>query len=328
MKAESGCGYHAADNGMTARSGSGRAGHRSPLGWVFMVLMIGGAALWVSGCSKDDCIDCVDKDPPATPTGVHSVTGDGLVTVYWNDVDEADIAGYRVYWNQDGGSTYDFLAELQQNQNFDPTTGLHYYIDTDVVNGSTYYYAVTSFDHNGNQSNLSYELVYDTPRPAGTNVELFDPAVAAPLSGFDFSALGSGRVSGTASTADIAISWQAGTPFVVSARPAIVSLQDYGTVMDDAGNINLDWVSFAPLGGYSLTGRAELILGHAYVVRIVENPATDVHYAKFDVTAVRTSSVVIDWAYQIANDNRELKAIFGPSNRGGNRAAGADVVRF
>jgi hypothetical protein len=288
-----------------------------------------GITFWNAGCSKDDCIDCADTGrdttPPAVPTGVFSVTGDGQVTVYWNDLDEADLAGYAVYRSLDG-ATYHHVRDLGRDENFDEDTGLHHYVDTDVTNGSTYYYAVTSFDSSNNESAPNY-AAYDTPRPAGTSVELFNPDVAPALSGFDFSALESGRVSGNSPAADIGVVWEVGTPFVESARPSIVSLQDYGTVMNDDQVINLDWVSFAPLNGYSTTGRAELILGHAYVVRITESP-TDVHYAKFAVTAVRTNSVVIDWAYQQANDNRELKAYAGPPAPSGLHVSGRDIVRF
>ena len=71
-----------------------------------MIVLFGGAILWATGCSKDDCVECTDTTPPAVPSGVFSVTGDNQVTLYWNDVAEADVAGYAVYRNVDGSSTF------------------------------------------------------------------------------------------------------------------------------------------------------------------------------------------------------------------------------
>ncbi len=286
---------------------------------------------WMAGCDDDECIGCVDRDPPAVPTGVFSVTGNGRVTVYWYDIYQSDLAGYLVYRNEDGGTRYTLLAELPwRASDFDAATGLYRYVDLQVLNGHTYYYAVSAYDTRGNESELSFEDVFDTPRPEGFDVELFNHAGSPNASGFDFSDLQNAPVPGGAAPADIRVEWEAGVPFVQavgrSAPGAHVALQGYGSVMNDAGFINLDWLSYAPLDGYSTTGRAELILGHAYVVRIVENPINDVHYAKFAVKAVRTGSVVIDWAYQVAEGNRELKAppLTQPAGNGGE----TELVRF
>ena len=41
------------------------------------------------------------------------------------------------------------------------------YVDDDVRNGSTYFYAVSAYDYDANESELTPEQVYDTPRPSG-----------------------------------------------------------------------------------------------------------------------------------------------------------------
>ena len=50
------------------------------------------------------------------------------------------------------------------------------------------------------------------------------------------------------------------------------------------------------------TGEVELIPGHVYVVW-----TRDDHYAKFRVVSIGPSQVTLDWAYQIAPGNQELK---------------------
>ncbi|MHB8079108.1 MAG: hypothetical protein ACYDIE_07625 [Candidatus Krumholzibacteriia bacterium] len=270
------------------------------------------AALWLGGCSDENCVECVDHDPPAVPTGVYSITGDGRITVLWNDIYQSDLAGYAVYRDDNADGQFERLADIAWDENFDQATGLHHYVDTAVTNGLTYDYAVASFDGAGNESLLSFEQVFDTPRPEGFDVDLFDRLVTPAASGFDFS--GGSRVANDDATADIYVEWAGDIPFVYAAR-ADVELQDYGNVMTDSGFIDLDLLSYAPLEGWTATRRVEAIRGHAYVVRV----GTSVyHYAKFAVMGLDgiAGSVTVDWAYQTDTDNRELKAPPAPVRRG------------
>jgi len=289
--------------------GGGNRGAWSCL-WVAALWLAG--ILFMAGCSDEEsCISCVDRTPPAVPTGVFSVTGDRLVTVFWNDlyydVQPRDLEGYVVYRSTAGpnGPFYP-QAEIRWDENFDSQTGLHWYDDFDVANGTTYDYAVSSFDQAGNESELSFEEVFDTPRPEGFDLELISNTVNPALSGFDFSLLEAGRVDPTPpTTADILVDFEEVgggvlVPFVQVARPDNVRLQDYGT-------IPLLWVDWAPEGGYSETGKAELILGHSYIVEISDSP-TNLNYAKFEVKSIGATSVVMDWAYQPVNGSPELKA--------------------
>jgi hypothetical protein len=267
---------------------------------------------WLGGCSEEDCIECVDHDPPAVPTGVYSVTGDGRITVLWNDIYQSDLAGYAVYRDDNADGGFEHLADLAWDENLDSTTGLHYYVDASVTNGLTYEYAVASFDGSGNESSLSFEVVLDTPRPEGFDVDLFDRIITPAASGFDFSrAL---RVPAADATADIYVEWSGDVPFVYAAR-GDVELQDYGNVMTDSGFIDLDLLSYAPLEGWTVARRVEAIRGHAYVVRV---GTSTYHYAKFAVTDLDgiAGSITVDWAYQIDADNRELKAPSAPPRRG------------
>lgn len=280
-------------------------------------LMISMALL---GCDED--VTYIDDDPPTVPAGVFSVTGDEVVSVYWNDLYDLDLIGYAVY-RHDGNDpvygAYLWQGDVAWDENFDDQTLLHWYDDENVVNGETYYYAVLSFDEAGNESSLSFETVVDTPRPSGIDMELYDRNGPNPdFSGFDFSRLEAGRLAWNAPTADIYVAYEEGIPFVYVARPGIVQIQDYGT-------IPLSLVDYAPDSGYSASGRVELIEGHSYILKITENPGTDVHYAKFYAYDVMPGSALIDWAYQEDNFNPELKV--QPEREPGS-ARNDEIVRF
>jgi len=133
----------------------------------------------IAGCNLDDdgTVFVPDVTPPAIPSGFHSITGDGEVRLVWNPNLEEDLAGYTVYWSEAPAGPYEFVAN----------TTIPRYVDRDVDNGSTYYYAVTAVDEAGNESELSQEFVHDTPRPAGENLVLWNAAGASwELSGYDF----------------------------------------------------------------------------------------------------------------------------------------------
>jgi hypothetical protein len=122
---------------------------------------------------------------PYIPT-VRAVAGDNRVTLFWNNFAETsvdpisgeDFEGYKIYRSTDVGwndaklitnaygdvtswrvplAQFDldneysgFAAVPTQGVQFDlgSNTGLrHYFVDTTAVNGYTYYYAVTAYDH-------------------------------------------------------------------------------------------------------------------------------------------------------------------------------------
>ena len=107
---------------------------------LLVILSIG-----MSGCYIDT--NDSDREPPAIPRGVRTITGDEQVIVEWYPNAEFDLAGYRVWRGTDGVNFNDLLVEVSEN-----TT---HYADTDVQNGRTYYYAVSAYDTEGNESELS-----------------------------------------------------------------------------------------------------------------------------------------------------------------------------
>lgn len=247
----------------------------------------------VAGCDDDPVVAA--DNPPFPPDGVFSVTGDHLVTIYWNPNQESDLAGYRIYrGNQDLSGPYYPLAEVSKS-----TTS---YDDTDVNNGETWFYAVTAFDKNGHESELSREDVFDTPRPEGFDLVLVDLGQDASQAGYDFSSLSNSPQPATANTTDIYFETQAGVKYIVCADPG-VDIQDYGLI----DLIAVDW---APQIGWAPSKKAEAIAGHSYIVRILDSQG-DFNYAKFIVKDAPTSTVTLDWAYQAVINNPELLVIGG-----------------
>jgi hypothetical protein len=262
----------------------------------------------VAGCSDDDPV--VVDTPPFPPDGVFSETGDGQVTIFWNPNWESDLTDYGVYRSDASDGSYSHLSDVPASRVCDGYWVC--YTDTDVINGETWYYAVTALDAAGNESDLSYEDVFDTPRPEGSNLILFDyTGQNRGLSGYDFSNFVNGTAQpDTATTTDVFYGAAAGVNYLWTTSR--VDIQDYGL-------IKLPFVDWAPVSGWAPSGRVEAIVGHSYIVRIADVPIE--HYAKVYVKSVSnagadpdTRNVTLDWAYQpvsVEPHNRELSPGFG-----------------
>jgi len=238
-------------------------------------------ALFALGCHNDKVTNVNIDRPPHRVDGVYSVTGDGEVTVYWRANQESDIDYYKVYRNSAPTGTFTLVGSS-------PGTS---FVDNTVTNGNTYYYAVSAVDLAGQESvELSFENVFDTPRPEGFGVSLTNHSTADALSGWDFSAQ-TRRPSLDALT-DIYYDAVGGS-FLVYV-PADTKIQD-------AGYVALRDVDFAPPTGWSADGQVEAIIGHSYIVLTRDN-----HYAKFEVKSRDITAMVMDWAYQIDPNNPEL----------------------
>jgi fibronectin type 3 domain-containing protein len=91
-----------------------------------------------------------DTIPPLAPTGLSATAGNGTVSLDWNDNGEGDLDGYNVYRSETSGSFYTQInASLLTSSD---------YVDTDVVNGTPYYYVVTALDMTANESAASSEV--------------------------------------------------------------------------------------------------------------------------------------------------------------------------
>ena len=240
---------------------------------------------------------------PFPPTGVFSITGDGEVEILWLPNWEADIAGYAVFRHDplvDPVDRFNWLVDVAADQTI--------YIDTDISNGQTMFYAVLAFNDANQESELSYENVFDTPRPEGTVILRDYMGPDSLLSGYNFASL-----SGTAQAwdrtnppTDVYFGFSSGVPTLFSAR-AEVDVQPFGWIGDVE---NFWWLDWSPGQGWAPSKTVELILGHTYALRIEDSAsAGDFNFAKLFVQELNTvsdPSVRLVWAYQTDVNNPEL----------------------
>jgi hypothetical protein len=254
----------------------------SRLAWRSAALagVLGGLLLF-GGCDED-CVFCTDCDEPLAPVDVYSVTGDGQVTLYWTAVRGGHDDAFIVYRSIHADGPYEEIAHTRRDL----------YVDDDVRNGRTYYYAVSTLNACGDESKLSRELVHDTPRPEGFGAYLDDAnGDGFSRSGWDFSDYR-------------ALPWNheaADVYFVISQGGAFLVAADLNTDIQDAGYGGFDDVDWAPEGGWSPTGTVEAVPGHMFVVWTRDN-----HFAKVRVRTIESGRLTFDWAYQIDGGNREL----------------------
>ena len=87
-----------------------------------------------------------DLIPPGT-VNLSATAGQGEVTLNWNALSQ--VPHYRVYRSPLTGGGYEYLGQVAGTQ----------YVDTNVVNGMTYYYVVTAVDAAGNEGKHSNEAM-------------------------------------------------------------------------------------------------------------------------------------------------------------------------
>lgn len=247
---------------------------------------------FVAGCNDEDPV--VVDAPPFPPDGVFSITGDGVVSIFWNPNQERDLDGYIVYRSVANPGPYYRLDGAVLSAS---TTS---YDDFDVVNGETWFYAVTAFDASGNESELSLDTVFDTPRPEGFGLVLVELGQDPSRAGYDFSSLSNSSQAASLGTTDIYFESTGGVHYVVAADP-LVDIQDYGV-------IDLVAVDWAPETGWAPSKRAEAIVGHSYIVRVTDGQG-DFNMAKFEVTEVTPLNLRVDWAYQAVDNELELSRV-------------------
>ncbi len=253
-------------------------------------------AFAVAGCDNEDTIVIEDDAFPATPQGVFSVTGNGTVWVYWNGIYEHDVDYYVVYRSQSETTGYTSIANVDAVSNPDLDLLIYEYQDNIAVNGVTYWYAVTAVDHAGQESDLSAEDVFDTPRPDGMNWTLVPMELSPDLSGFSFVA--QQVVPWNSPLADI---YMDRILEIVGADTAVHAFLNVGSIDTDIQDLgyteDFDEISYAPLDGWSRLGYVEVIQGHTYVIW-----TSDDHYAKLRVDLLHTTGVIqFDWAYQTSD---------------------------
>ena len=266
--------------------------------WAFLIPSVAFSLLLFSACDQRSTtyVSGNDLNAPPVPSGVTTITGDGVVWVQWNPIyGVPDLAGFKVWRGRDNLQFF-LIATVGAT-----TTE---YADYDVTNGITYYYGVTAFDDEGNESDASFDhgdYAFDTPRPEGRTT-IYDPADPAyeDRSGFSFDH--EVRVYWDNPLCDINLEYD-DTPgietFFIWLGPHGLGIQDMGYTAD------FDEITYAPNDGWAELPYVEAIPAHTYVVLTQDN-----HYAKVRIVGFDYSpwyAMIFDWGYQIDRGNRELK---------------------
>lgn len=241
------------------------------------------ASLIITSCHiENDFFGGHDYTPPAPPRGIYTITGDNWVEINWNHNNDRDLDGYNIYYSNSYDGRYELIGSSRKN----------YFIDYGARNGKTYYYALTAFDYDGNESELSPDVIYDTPRPEGYNQVIFDFRRFPNNAGYDFSAYNVKRYDDNST--DMFFDNDEGAYYMVVWDDT--DIQDMGPTYD------IYDISKASLTGWSSTKDVRLKVGNTYVVWTWDN-----RYAKFRVNLLTRERVVFDWAYQTVEGNKELK---------------------
>lgn len=264
-------------------------------------LVAASIVMLLAGCDhhdEDRIVEVRYEDRAPIPSGVFTITGDGEVQVIWSPIRDAGILGYGVYRSTRLNGSYNQIADVAGEDSDS-------YLDTGLENGVTYFYAVDSYTHD-DESDLSFEEAADTPRPAGRGVTLFHRDHDPDRSGLDFTVVQDGISD------EIVLPWFDGfsqyylieLDDLLRLVPTTVEFDEeifYNDIQDFGYTDHLDDISFAPDAGWSLDPvGVEMIPGHTYILW-----TWDDHFAKIRVVALSESHVVLDWAYQISDDEIE-----------------------
>lgn len=263
--------------------------------FLLKVVLIVGILAVIAGCDEDENY-YYDNTPPNPPINISTVTGDNRVDISWERNRESDLAGYNVYYAYSYDGEYTLIDNTEDN----------YFIDYGAENGETYYYAVTAYDFNGNESDLSHDVVHDTPRPEGFNEAIFDYSSFPNNSGFDLSEF---LVTAYDSDgADFFFENFEGTLYLNVWEDT--DIQDMGETKDIYNIDEAPAEGWVPLISGDNVKYVEAEVGHTYVIWTWDN-----HYAKIRISRITGERMVFDWAFQLQSGNLELKSSAAPVKR-------------
>lgn len=250
--------------------------------FILVILMVSG--LFLGGCDDHYFSNEPDYTAPRIPSGLTVMNGDGLVELFWNDNYESDLSGYNVYASSTYNGRYELIGSTRNS----------YFLDDGVVNGNTYFYAVTAFDYSGNESELSYDYKYTIPRPEGYNQAVFDYRRFPNNSGYN---LGERRVVAYDSNISDFFFENYNGEFYLN-------VWDDTDIKDMGPTIDLYEITKAPESGWSSTKDVVARVGYTYIIWTWDN-----HFAKIRIRSITRDRVVFDWAYQLVEGSRILKPV-------------------
>lgn len=236
-----------------------------------------------------------DYTPPARPSNVLAINGDQRIDITWKNNRESDLAGYNVYFSSDDYE-FELIGSTEDN----------YYIDYEAKNGEVYYYAVTAYDFDGNESELSEYTVVGIARPEGFNQAIFDYIKFPEVSAYNFQNFV--VVAYDSDFADFFFENYEGTFYI--------NVWDDTDIQDMGSTTDIYDIQYAPTEGWEPLVPGENVKyveakpGHTYVIWTWNN-----HFAKVRVNQITSERMVFDWAYQLIEGETLLKAKPDKGNR-------------
>lgn len=238
--------------------------------------------IFLQSCDVNDYYYDVDYTAPAPPADITVYNGDSRVDLTWQQNRESDLAGYNIYYSDSYDGRYELIGTSYDN----------YFIDYDADNGNRYYYAITAFDYNSNESELSYDVAYGIARPEGFNQSIFDFRRFPNNSGFSFTDFN--VVPYNSLLSDFFYENYEGVLYF--------NVWDDTDIQDMGLTNDIYDIPFAPVSGWASEKYVEVKTGHTYVIWTWDN-----HFAKVRVSSFTGDRVVFDWAFQLIEGETMLK---------------------
>jgi hypothetical protein len=233
------------------------------------------------GCGNDINV-ANDNIIPVPPQGLIAVAQDRQVYLSWYKNYETDVVGYNIYVSNSYRGKYTKIGFTSKTE----------FYDKSVTNGVTYYYAVTAYDHDGNESDFSIDESFATPRPEVFNVTIYDYKTNPTKAGYAFGS--NAIVAYNSNSADIYFENSNGIYYIVVYKDS--DIQDMGYTS------GFDEIFKSPTKGWSPTKDVQAIVGHTYVIWTYDN-----HYAKIRVAEINPDRIVFDCSFQLQTGNPYLK---------------------
>jgi hypothetical protein len=138
--------------------------------WLLFIL---GNLLLMAGCNNPPA-----NNPPATPTGLVAIPGDGQVVLNWNANTEPDLESYNIYWGSTSGALTN-VENAPQSATSKTITGL--------TNGTTYFFVLEAMNTEGLKSAKTDEVAATPFEPDRTPPQIVStvPANGATLVALD-----------------------------------------------------------------------------------------------------------------------------------------------
>jgi hypothetical protein len=119
---------------------------------------------------------------PAAPEDLMITVADSIVTLNWTTNTEPDLAGYKVYYGQSEGGPYDGTGAAEGPSPIDVGDVTTATLSGLPVDSATYYFVVTAYDNEDNESYFSNEVSNNTKPRTPTNQSPADGAEDVALS--------------------------------------------------------------------------------------------------------------------------------------------------